>query len=97
MAKFELKVYGKDDAVIKEYATNVCPFGVFIEAADLQETLKDKPIKEQIMSIGDILKQVFEELTDDELKHCDVGDVFSTFTQIISQAKKFKSPNSKND
>lgn len=96
MAKYELKIYGKDDAVVKEYATNICPFGVFIEAADLNETLKNKSAKEQIMAIGNILKQVFAELTDDDLRHADTGDVFSTFTQIISQSKKIKTPNSKN-
>jgi hypothetical protein len=97
MAKYELKVYGKDDAVIKEYATNVCAFGVFIEASDLQNTLKNKPIKEQIMAIGNILKQVFVDLTDEELKRCDTADVFNTFKQIISQANKIISPKSKNE
>ena len=96
MAKYELKIYGKDDAVVKEYATNVCPFGVFIEAAALEEELKDKSAKAQIMAIGDILKQVFYDLTDDELKHADTSDVFNTFMQVVSQAKKIKTPNSKN-
>jgi hypothetical protein len=96
MAKYELKIYGKDDVVEKEYATNICPFGVFIEAAELNETLKNKSVKEQIMAVGDILKQVFVDLTDEELRHADTGDVFNTFTQIISQSKKIKTPNSKN-
>ena len=96
MAKYELNIYGKNDEVVKEYATNICPFGVFIEAAALEEELKDKSVKEQVVSIGEILKQVFFDLTDDELKHADTLDVFNTFMQVVSQAKKIKAPNSKN-
>ena len=41
MAKFELTIYGNNDEVIKKHATNICPFGVFIEAAGLEEELKN--------------------------------------------------------
>lgn len=96
MAKFELSIYGKDDEIVKEYKASICPWGVYIQAAEMQDTLKDKSIKEQMYAIGDVLKTVFVGLTDEELSHADVGDVMNTFKQIVSGGQEIKGGNSKN-
>ena len=84
MAKYELPIYGENDAVVKEYKTNICPWGIYIEAADLAEGLEKKAPREQIEAIGTILKAVFSGLTDEEMKHADRSDVINTFRQIVN-------------
>lgn len=96
MAKYELPIYGEDDAVVKRYATNICPWAVFVQAAELHETLKDKPVSEQINMIGEILKCVFKGLTNDELLSADAGDVMNTFQQIVQGGQKIRGVDSKN-
>lgn len=96
MAKYELPIYGKDDEIIKTHATNVCPWAVYIEAADLQETLQDRPATEQMKAVGDILKSVFVELTDEELLRADGTDVMNTFIQIVTGGQKINGGNPKN-
>lgn len=96
MAKFELSIYGKDDEIIKDYKANVCPWGVYIQAAEMQDTLIDKSVVEQMNAIGDVLKTVFVGLTDEELTHADAVDVMNTFKQIVSGGQEIKGGNSKN-
>ena len=96
MAKYELPIYGANDEIIKMHETNICPWGVYIQAADMQEQLKDKGAREQMDAVGDILKAVFPALTDDELMHADGMDVMNTFQQIVTGGQKIKGGNSKN-
>ena len=96
MAKYELPIYGENDEIVKEYTTDICPWGVYIEAADISETLKDKSAREQLEAVGAILKAVFSGLTDEELRHADGGDVMNTFKQITSGGQTVNSGNSKN-
>lgn len=96
MAKYELPIYGQDDEIIKNYATNVCPWAVFIQAAEMQETLADKPAIEQMNAIGELLKAVFVGLTNEELAHADAMDVMNTFQQIVSGGQKINGGSSKN-
>lgn len=96
MAKFELPIYGKNDEVVKLHEANICPWGVYIRAAELQDEMKNKSAKEQMGAVEEILKEVFCELTSDELRHADGGDVMSTFQQIVSGGRKIKGGNSKN-
>lgn len=96
MAKYELPIYGEHDEIVKTHETNIVPWAVFIQAADLQETLADKPAKEQMNAVGDILKAVFHELTDSELLCADGVDVMNTFAQIVSGGQKIKGGTSKN-
>ena len=93
MAKYELPIYGENDVIIKEYTSNICPWAVYIEAAEMQETLKDKTAREQMESVGTILKSVFLGLTDEELAHADGGDVLNTFIQIVQGGQKIKGGN----
>lgn len=96
MAKFELPIYGKNDEVIKLYETNRVAWGVFVQAASLQETISSKSVREQIEDIGEILKSVFVGLTNEELLSADAFDVMSTFEQIVSGGQKIKKSSSKN-
>lgn len=96
MAKYELPIYGENDEVTKHYKTNVCPWAVFIQAADMQEDLLEKSAKEQLEAVGTILKAVFHGLTNDELACADVGDVMNTFQQIVQGSQQIKGGNSKN-
>lgn len=96
MAKFSLNIYGKNDEIVKTHETNICPWGVYIQAAELGDTLKEKSATEQMHAVGEILKSVFMELTDEDLNRADVNDVMFTFQQIVNQGQKIKGGNSKN-
>lgn len=96
MAKYELPIYGKDDEVVKMHETNICPWAVYIEAAELQEKLQGKSAREQMQAVGDILKAVFCNLTDDELLHADGMDVMNTFQQIVTGGQNIKGGAPKN-
>lgn len=93
MAKYELPIYGANDEIEKEYKTNICPWAVYIEAADIAETLKDKTPREQLEAVGNILKSVFVGLTNEELLRADGGDVMNTFKQIVSGGQNVKGGN----
>lgn len=96
MAKYELPIYGKDDEIVKTHATNICPWAVYVQAAEMQDDLKDKSVKEQINAVGDVLKAVFIGLTDEELLCADGMDVMNTFQQIVSGGQTIKGGSSKN-
>ena len=96
MAKYELPIYGDNDEVIKNYETNIVPWAVFIQAADMQERLEKQTAKEQMESVGEILKAVFHGLTDAELLCADAMDVMNTFMQIVNGGQKIKGGGSKN-
>lgn len=96
MAKYELPIYGKNDEVVKMHETNICPWAVYIQAAELEDELKGKSAKEQMKAVGNILKSVFIELTDEELLHADGQDVMNTFNQIVNGGQKIKGGNAKN-
>lgn len=96
MAKYELPIYGANDEIIKMHETNICPWAVYIEAAELEEKIKDKSAREQMQAVGNILKAVFPELTDEELLRADGADVMNTFVQIVSGGQTIKGGNAKN-
>ena len=96
MAKYELPIYGENNEVTKMHEANICPWAVFIQAADMRENLGNKSVREQLDAVGGILKAVFPALTDAELLRADVADVMNTFQQIVSGGQKIKGGNSKN-
>lgn len=96
MAKYELPIYGDNDEIETTYTANIVPWGIFIQAAELQDEIQKKSFKDQVQEIGNILKAVFKELTDEDLTRADVGDVMNTFTQIVSGGQKIKGGNGKN-
>lgn len=92
MARYELKIYGKDDEVVNEYGTNILPWNAFIRAASIQSELKGKKMPEQLALVGEMIKTVFVGLTDEELAHADGGDVMNLFMQICNSGDKIKTP-----
>jgi hypothetical protein len=96
MAKYELPIYGEDNEVVKMHEANICPWAVYIQAAEMQEQMKNKSAREQMDAVGNILKAVFPALTDAELMRADGADVMNTFMQIVSGGQKIKGGNSKN-
>lgn len=96
MAKYALNIYGKNDAIEKTHEANICPWGVYIQAAEMQEQLQNKSAREQMDAVGEILKAVFCDLTDAELLRADGSDVMHTFLQIVSGGQKIRGCNSKN-
>lgn len=91
MFKFELKIYGKDDEVIKTYGTNIIRFGILEEAVKLSEEIKDKNQIEQFCMIKPLIASVFSDLDPGELKNASYEDVFNLFQQIMSIAKGLNS------
>lgn len=86
MAKFELKIYGEDDEVVKTYGTDRIRWGVFLNAIKLQDKIKDKSEAEQFSAINEFIKSIFIGLTDKELEQADGMDVMNVFKQILSAA-----------
>lgn len=89
MAEFELNIYGENDEIIKKYETNHIRWKVFLNAIDLEETLKDQPNESE--AISSFVKSMFVGLTDEELEQADGLDVLNTFKQLVAKARKIKS------
>lgn len=83
MAKYELNIYNGDE-VAKTYTANHCPWGLYVEAADTQEHLKSMTGKEVFKSLENIMLQLFEGLTKEEMQKADGSEVMSLFLQIVS-------------
>lgn len=96
MAKFELSIYGTDDEKIKTYEADRVRWGVLLKAVDLSEHIAEKSPVEQVKTIGNILKLVFTDLTDEDLELADYNDVMNTFFQITKSIKSIKVDDSKN-
>lgn len=88
MAAFELNIYGKDDEIIKTFATDKVRWGVFLQALEVQEGLASKTPAEQFDVINRFVKKIFPDLTDKDLENADIDDVMNTFKQLINRANK---------
>lgn len=88
MAAFELNIYGKDDEIVKTYATDRVRWGVFMQALELQESIEEQSTEEQFKAINAFVKKIFPDLTDAELENADINDVLNTFRQLINKANK---------
>lgn len=86
MAQFELNIYGNNDEILKTYATDKVRWGVFLQALEVQDELKEKTPSEQFAMITDFIKKIFPDLTDDDLERADADDVFNTFKQLANKA-----------
>lgn len=96
MAKFELPIYGVDDEIIANYTANHVSWGTYIKAADMEQEIKDKTAREQLEMAGELLKEVFQGLTDEHLMKADGLDVIHTFEQIVTGGQKIKGGKGKN-
>ena len=70
-------------------------WGVFLQALELQEELKDESPTAQFVSLSAFIKKLFPTMTDADLENADVGDVMNVFNQLIRQANRIGG-NSKN-
>lgn len=88
MAKFELNIYGKNDKIVKKYETDFVRWGVFMQALEVAETLKEKSAAKQFETINNFIKKIFPDLTDADLENADANDVMNTFKQLISKTNQ---------
>lgn len=88
MAQFELKIYGAGDEVLKQFATDRVRWGVFVQALELEDSLKSADARGMISAINKFMKNIFPDITDADLANADVDDVMNTFKQLLSKAKK---------
>ncbi len=91
---FELNIYGENDEIIKTFGTNHVKWGVFIEAVQLQEKLKDADTAEQFDAISRFVLKIFSGMTLEDIQNADGFDVMAVFTQLVNKAKNIG--NSKN-
>jgi hypothetical protein len=88
MAAFELRIYGKDDTIIKTFATNTVRWGVFLRAVGIQEEMDGKSADEQVVMVNDFVNMLFPDLTENELKNADAQDVMNLFWQLVRKANQ---------
>lgn len=88
MAQFELNIYGKDDEVVARYESERVRWGIFLQALELEESLRGKSARELIAAINQFVKKIFPDLTDEHLEAADVDDVMNTFKQLLNKAGK---------
>lgn len=95
MAQFELNIYGDNDEIVKHFETEHVRWGIFVQALELEESLKGATAQDMICAINEFIKRIFPSITDADLNNADVDDVMHTFKQLLSKAKKI-GVNSKN-
>ena len=88
MAQFELKIYDENNEVVKHFETDVVRWGIFIQALELEESLKGASTGKMICSINEFIKKIFPAITDEDLDNADVDDVMNTFKQLLAKAGK---------
>lgn len=88
MAQFELNIYGENDEVTKRFETERVRWGIFVQALELEESLKSAAAQDMISAINEFVKKIFPNLTDEDLENADVDDVMNTFKQLLAKAKK---------
>lgn len=87
MAKYELNIYGKNDEIVKTYATDNVLWGFYLEAVKAYEDMQEMPAAEQFEMINGFIKRMFIGLTDDELNCASGDDVMNVFNQLMRKAR----------
>ncbi len=88
MAQFELNIYGANDEIVKRFETERVRWGIFVQALELEETLKGATARDMISAINEFVKKIFPDITDADLEGADVDDVLHTFQQLLAKARK---------
>lgn len=88
MAQFELKIYDDEDNVVKHFATDRVRWGIFVQALELEESLKSATARDMISAVNEFVKKIFPSITDEDLEKADVDDVLNTFKQLLAKAGK---------
>lgn len=91
MAKYSLNIYGKNDEIIKTHESNICPWSVYIRAAEMHEEMKKMSATGRMDAVGELLMCVLPELTKEDLLRADGGDVMNLFAQIVGLGQQIKS------
>lgn len=87
MAKYELNIYGENDAIVKTYATDNVMWGFYLEAVKASEEMQDMTPIEQFEMVNGFVKRMFIGLTDEELTHASGDDVMNVFNQLMRKAR----------
>lgn len=87
MAKYELNIYGENDAIVKTYATDNVMWGFYLEAVKASEEMQEMTPVEQFEMINGFIKRMFIGLTDEELTHASGDDVMNVFNQLMRKAR----------
>lgn len=88
MAKYELKIYGANDEIIKTYATDNVMWGFYLEAVKASEEIENMTTAEKFEMINSFVKRLFVGLTDEELETGASGDdVLNVFNQLMRKAR----------
>ena len=87
MAKYELNIYGENDAIVKTYATDNVMWGFYLEAVKASEEMQDMTPIEQFEMVNGFVKRMFIGLTDEELSHASGDDVMNVFNQLMRKAR----------
>lgn len=97
MAKYELKIYGENDEILKTYATDNVMWGFYLEAVKASEEMDDMTTAERFEMINSFIKRLFIGLTDEELEHGASGDdVLNVFNQLMRKANSIAGGGKKN-
>ena len=96
MAQFELNIYGANDEIVKRFETERVRWGIFVQALELEESLKSATAQDMISAINAFVKKIFPDITDADLENADVDDVLHTFKQLLAKAKKIGGTSTKN-
>jgi len=87
MAKYELNIYGENDAIVKTYATDNVMWGFYLEAVKASEEMQEMTSAERFEMMNEFIKRLFIGLTDEELTHASGDDVLNVFNQLMRKAK----------
>ena len=87
MAKYELNIYGENDAIVKTYATDNVMWGFYLEAVKASEEMEEMTAVEQFEMMSEFVKRLFIGLTDEELTHASGDDVMNVFNQLMRKAR----------
>lgn len=88
MAQFELNIYGENDEILKTFATEKVRWGVYLQAAKLNEEIGGMDATEKFGVINAFMSKIFPTLTAEELELADGDDVMNTFKQLLRKANK---------
>lgn len=87
MAKYELNIYGENDAIVKTYGTDNVMWGFYLEAVKASEEMQDMDTVERFEMMNSFIKRLFIGLTDEELAHASGDDVMNVFNQLMRKAR----------
>lgn len=96
MSAFELNVYGKDDEIVKTFATDRIRWGVFLLAISTHEEIAKRKPDEQYALIGEFIKKLFPGITDADIENAEARDVLNTFWLLVNKANRIGGGSKKN-